>query len=159
MGDLRTFLAIILLLNRTKEVEYIDVPMQTGRMLHRKPVALTKHRVITINLSPVKEIIRLGKRIGTALMRQSDVIGAYHHNKLARLAAKSFGVCKENTHDWQEDVSRQPMNKVGYRRWECLKCHGLMWFKPFHTRGNQYVGRVDSSYKVTRRKPPPEPRA
>lgn len=143
MGDLRTVLAILLTLNRSKDIQYVEQPMKTGVLLHRKPVSLVKHRVIKINLSPTKDIIRLGKRAGSSWRRRFDVRGHFCRNKQARLAENPWGVCKDVTHDWQETGAR------GDRQWGCLKCGGLKWWRSEHQKGNEFAGTVNSSYEVT----------
>jgi hypothetical protein len=138
-GDLRNIIAILLLLNQTNDYTYVDLPMEKGHMVGRTPRALTSHRVIKIHLSPVKKIIRIGKRAGMVYRRRHDVRGHFCRNKLARLAEESFGVCKGVTHDW---------NEIDVNQWGCLKCGGLKWWKVAHERGH-FLGTVDAKYEVT----------
>ena len=138
-GDLRNVIAILLLLNRTSDYTYVDVPIEKGHMIGRTPRALTSYRSIKIHLSPVKKIIRQGKRQGAAWKRRHDVRGHFCRNKLARLAEQSFGVCKGVTHDW---------NEIDVNQWGCLKCGGLKWWKVPHERGH-FMGAVDAKYEVT----------
>src|SRR5206468_4583912 len=104
------------------------------------------HHVITLKVERddlENRIKRLVAGHGTT-KRLHDVRGHFCHNERAKTADCMHPAWEET--DWETDVAggaRIP------RRWKCLRCTGLRWWRKEHERGHEEKGLVSSEYRVT----------
>lgn len=132
-GSLRNLIAILLFLNRTRDMQVVvDVPHQQT-MIGRKPGVLLRHSVIRLSLSPKPRLLTLVPGQGL-WRRMHDVRGHFCHNARAREAGHLW--C---AHEWEETA---PLH------WHCIKCDGQRWWRKEHKRGHEDKGLVTSEYDV-----------
>lgn len=134
-GDVRNIIALLLFLNRTSKIQTIQEIGMAPKVLHRRPVMLLKHSVVSLKLDPAPMLLKLCAGEGI-WRRLHDVRGHFCHNKAAR----------ENDHDheWQ-DISDRPSPYI--LQWRC-SCGGLRWWRREHRRGHEEKGMVASEYSV-----------
>lgn len=130
-GDLRNIIGLLIFLNRTPKLRYEREEPFQSRMIHRKPVSLLKHRVITLHVNPVPRLLKLAAGDGIR-RRLHDVKGHLCHNEIART--------NNHDHDWIE-------SKENHLHWFC-ECGAVRWWRKEHKRGSEEQGIVTSSYKV-----------
>lgn len=130
-GDLRNIIAMLLFLNRTRDLQSSrEVPHQQA-MRGGKPGVLLKHSVITLKLNPGERLQNLVAG-HSVWKRLHDVRGHFCHNKVAR----------ESSCMHAEWVEYEPL------KWKCEKCGGLRWWRKEHKRGHEEKGLVTSEYRV-----------
>lgn len=153
-GDLRTMIAILLMLNRPSITQYKQTLPNTRGFLRNKVVAFTSHTSVTVSLDP-QPILKL---IGTSsesevTKRWHRVEGHYCHNKDARDYLRIAGCI----HDWVDtDSDWIPLAgdyaKSEVNHWVCHTCEGKRWWREYpHGRGDKTKGIVvKDQYNVTR---------
>lgn len=130
-GELRSLLAILLMLNQPGRWVSRDVPRQRG-MIRGKSKPYFGHSVIDINLDRARPVTLLGgePRSGRSV-RWHEVRGHFCHNRIARTNGCA--------HTWVEMVSR---------RWEC-SCGAKRWWRQYPDgRGSAQVGYVDQIRRI-----------
>lgn len=132
-GDLRNIIAILLFLNRTREVQIVNSVPHARGMIKNKASTFLSHHVITLKLNPKPLLKKLVPGEGT-WRRLHDVRGHFCHDKRAREAGHLW--C---SHDW---VENEPL------KWSCERCHGKRWWRHEHKRGHEEKGLITSEYKV-----------
>jgi hypothetical protein len=134
-GDLRNIIGLLLFMNRTSKTRVEREMPVKQQMIHTKPVALLKHRVITLHVNPVPKLLKLAAGEGV-WRRLHDVRGHFCHNEVART--------NHHDHEWQEAVSMLP-----HLQWFC-SCGGLRWWRREHRRGHEQLGHITSVYEVAK---------
>jgi len=149
-GDLRTVVAILLMLNRPSVTQYKQT-LPNYRSFHKgKMFPFVKHVQVTVNLDPMPEMKLIGTPQGDSVPRRfHEVEGHYCHNQEARDYARIAGCI----HDWQdtdEDWLPIASDSQTVHHWLCKVCHGKRWWTKEHWRGNPTVGTViKDQYNVT----------
>lgn len=132
-GDLRNIIALILFLNRTKELQYRDELPGAPAFVHAKPRTLVRHSVVKMRLNPGAVLKRIyGAGQGTLWRREHDVRGHFCHDKVYR------------NHKHEHDLREYDVNQ-----WRCMNCGGLRWWRKEHRRGRKELGQVKTTYEVT----------
>jgi hypothetical protein len=132
-GTLRNLIAILLFLNRTRDLLVTSQVPHQQAMIGLKPGVLLRHSLITLRLNPTPRLLTLVPGQGV-WRRLHDVRGHFCHDKRARAAGHDW--C---AHDWEET---DPLH------WQCTKCHGKRWWRHEHKRGHEDKGLVTSEYSV-----------
>jgi hypothetical protein len=133
-GDLRNALALLILLNRTSKLQ-IHYDIGPDRVVLKGKVrALLRHSKVVLKMNPVPRFKRIAKGPVSFWKRLHDVRGHFCLNREAR-EAESAG----HLHDWVEQ---------GYRKWRCMGCPGLKWWRKEHQRGHKEKGTVVTDYEV-----------
>jgi hypothetical protein len=150
VGELRTIVAILLMINRPSMTRYVQtLPNATG-FIRAKLAPYMRHRTITIDLDPVPGIRRIGTDQDDKNLRaRHRVRGHYCHNRDARDYARIAGCVHEwlDTHrDWTlwPDAGLDEADN-----WVCGQCGGKRWWKRDHERGSAELGWVNHDYEVT----------
>jgi hypothetical protein len=131
-GDLRSIVAFLLFLNRTRDVQVIDdIPPAPG-WVRAKPRTLVRHNLIHIKLDPGPALQRIFKSRATGgWRREHDVRGHWCHDR--------------NYHANKHDHDLREMH---HQFWKCLKCGGCRWWRKEHHRGRKELGQVRTAYEV-----------
>lgn len=132
-GDLRNIIAILLFLNRTREIQTIDAVPHARGMIKNKASNYLSYNKITLKLNPSPLIKKLIPGEGT-WRKLHDVRGHFCHDKRAREAGHLW--C---SHEW---IECEPL------KWTCERCQGKRWWRSEHQRGNDEKGVIISEYKV-----------
>jgi hypothetical protein len=134
-GDLRNIIAVLLFLNRTREIQVVDaVPHARGMIKNKASTYLSYHK-IGFKLNPEPLLKKLVPGEGT-WRKLHDVRGHFCHDKRSREAGKLW--CG---HEW---VEYEPL------KWVCHQCYGKRWWRHEHKRGNEEKGLVMTEYQVTK---------
>lgn len=150
-GDLRTIIAILLMLNRPSITMYKHTLPNHRGFIRNKLVAYTAHTVVTISLDPQPILKLIGTSRGESIERRwHEVEGHFCHDKTSRDYARIAGCI----HDWCDtDDDWIPMAgnyaRSEIHHWQCQACGGKRWWRNKHERGNQNLGEVVKEYKVT----------
>lgn len=131
-GDLRNIIALMLFLNRTKEVHFEEQIGPGQAFIHAKPAVLTRHSVVRLKLDP-KPLFKKLYGHGGVWRRRHDVRGHFCCDKIAH--------AHDHDHDWQE---------YGVHQWRCMGCGGKKWWRKAHSRGHLEKGVVVTEYSVTK---------
>jgi hypothetical protein len=134
-GDLRNIIAILLFLNRTREIQVVDAVPHARGMIKNKASTYLSYNKITIKLNPGPLIKKLVPGEGT-WRKLHDVRGHFCHDKRAREAGHLW--C---SHEW---IEFEPL------KWSCERCNGKRWWRNEHKRGHDEKGIVISEYEVTK---------
>lgn len=132
-GDLRNIIAILLFLNRTREIQIVDAVPHARGMIKNKASTYLSHSKITLKLNPGPLLKKLVPGEGT-WRKLHDVRGHFCHDKRAREAGHLW--C---SHEW---IEFEPL------KWTCERCNGKRWWRNEHKRGNDEKGVIISEYKV-----------
>jgi hypothetical protein len=132
-SDMRNIIGLLLFLNQTRDVQYIEELGHHKGFIRNKPSAYLKHSIIRMKISPMPILRKkLVGESGGLWRREHDVRGHFCHDKTARE--------RQCLHDWTEyDVNQ----------WRCKACGGLRWWRREHRRGHREKGRVSQEYQVT----------
>ena len=136
MGDLRNVIALLLFLNQTRDVQYVDEVPHARGMLRNRAGTMLRHSVVRLRLNPVPRLIKRFAQLRSAhTRREHDVRGHLCHNKRSH-----NGWC---SHQWEEH---------GVHRWHCIVpgCGAMRWWRSAHRRGKAKIGTVVASYEVTK---------
>lgn len=141
-GELRNMLAILLLMNRPSLTRFVrDVPRRRG-FVRGKLRPFMGHSVVTIDLSPVPTLRRLGTPAddGTP-RRRHEVRGHYCHNDAYRQGTR-LGCEHAFVRD---EAATHPEDS-----WLCTGCGGKRWWRSMHHRGDAGTGFVQKvAYEIT----------
>jgi hypothetical protein len=133
-GDLRSIVAFLLFLNRTRELQIVDeIPPAPG-WVRAKPRTLVRHNVIRIKLDPGPMLQRVFKgRAAGGWKREHDVRGHF---------------CADRTyHNAHHD---HDMRELDHHHWKCFICGGTKWWRKAHHRGSAKAGQVLTAYEVAK---------
>lgn len=134
-GDLRNIIAILLFLNRTREIQIVDAVPHARGIIKNKASTYLSYNKITIKLNPAPLLKKLVP--GEGIWRKlHDVRGHFCHDKRAREAGHLW--C---THEW---IEFEPL------KWSCERCNGKRWWRNEHKRGSDEKGIVISEYNVVK---------
>jgi hypothetical protein len=145
-GDLRNVIALLLFLNRTSDIQLQrEVGVAQG-FIGNKVKPYLSHRVITLKVDRDDLDKRLKKLVAGhgSTKRLHDVRGHFCHNERAKTSGCMHPEWEET--DWETPV---PGSTMIPRRWKCLQCNGLRWWRKEHERGHEEKGLITSEYKVT----------
>ena len=133
-GDMRSIIAFILFLNRTRDMQIVDdIPPAPG-FVRAKPRTLTRYNLIHIKLDPGPMLKRVFKSRATGgWRREHDVRGHWCHDRTYHANGKP------HEHDLRE---------THHQYWKCLKCGGCKWWRKEHHRGRKDLGQVRTVYEV-----------
>jgi hypothetical protein len=144
-GDMRNVVAVLLYLNRTRELQITKDLGQGGFFMQgRKPHPLLPHSVIGMKLDPKPVFLNLvqSENPEKRLVRLHDVKGHFCHDKASKRGC-THGIEQEG--DFGELwIEYEPL------KWRCERCGGLRWWRREHSRGSLHKGVVTQSYAVTR---------
>jgi hypothetical protein len=157
IGDFRTIIAILLMLNRPSLTSYRNSLPNAPGFISGKFRAYMAHTTVTIEIDPVPTLRLIGTPAGDAVpRRRHEVRGHYCHNKEARDYSRIAG-CVHNFEPnhgppkwlpWPDAGPDDPDN------WVCSDCGGKRWWRPEHERGDASRGFVvHDDYDVIRRRP------
>lgn len=146
-GDLRNIIAVLLFLNRTSDIQMVREIGAAQGFIGNKLKPYLGHRVITLKVDRDGLENRIKKLVAGhgATKRLHDVRGHFCHNDRAKTSGCMHPEWVET--DWEGDV--QGSTRIP-RRWKCLQCQGLRWWRKEHERGHEEKGLVTSEYKVTK---------
>jgi hypothetical protein len=143
-GELRTILALLLMLNRPTVTRYEEVAAGRG-WIRNKHVPYMAHTAITIDLDAVPTMRLIGTEAGEGVpRRRHEVRGHFCHDHTARDYLRIAGCI----HDWQVTALDEKIPDFPIR-WECAACGGKRWWKHQHERGDASRGWVSHDYNVT----------
>lgn len=150
-GDLRTVIALLLVLNRPSITTYAHVGNR-GRTIHRgKVLPLLSHTKVTISIDPVPILRLIGTPSGDSVARRRhEVRHHYKQDKAAREYAHIAGCVHEfrpADEEWNWDDTT-PIDEI--KHWVCTQCGGKRWWVRTYHRGDESLGHVHhDSYEVT----------
>jgi hypothetical protein len=150
VGDVRTIIAILLMLNRPSITKYRQV--QSGRGIVRgKSMAYMSHTVVDVSLDAVQTLRLIGTPSDDRIeKRRHEVRGHYCHDETAREYARIAGCIHQyEPHDanWKPWLNA-PADEVNH--WVCAQCGGRRWWRKSHIRGSAIEGFVlKDGYNVT----------
>jgi hypothetical protein len=132
-GDLRSIIAMLLFLNRTKDVQEMDEIRGAPGFVRAKPRTLIRHNVIHIKLDPAPLLkkVFLDARTTGGWRREHDVRGHFCHDRTYHAA--------HHEHD---------MKEIDHQHWKCRLCGGAKWWRKAHHRGSSKAGQVLTAYEV-----------
>src|SRR5215469_508673 len=145
VGDMRTVIALLLMLNRPSLTTYKQTLPNTRGFIRGHSVAFLSHTTVTIAIDPVPTLRLVGTPSGDAVpRRRHEVRGHYAHNREARDYAKIAGCIHsfQASHGpprwlpWPDAMPDEPDN------WVCAECGGKRWWVPEHERGDESLGFV-----------------
>ena len=151
VGELRTIIAILLMLNRPSLMRYRNSVPSHRQWLKGKFRPFMSHTTVTVSLDAVAGLRLVGtSNDDPALRRRHRVRGHYCHDQTARDYMRIAGCI----HDWQDmDADWHPWpdappDEVDH--WLCGSCGGKRWWRDAHHRGTAQVGFVaHDGYEVT----------
>jgi hypothetical protein len=149
-GELRTVIALLLMLNRPMITRYSNV--EPGRGFHKgKLMPYMAHTTVTIDLDavPTLKLMSAPEGDGTP-RRRHEVRGHYCHDREARDYLRIAGCM----HDWRtcddEWTPAPAIPDAKANHWLCAVCGGKRWWRAEHERGDAGLGFVQhDSYAVT----------
>jgi hypothetical protein len=151
VGELRTVIALLLILNRPSLAVY-RTTLPNHRGWHKgKTIPFMSHTVVNVSLDAVPMLRLIGTPAGESVARRRhEVRGHYCHDKTARDYMRIAGCihewqgCDEEWTPWAD----APMRDVNH--WLCKSCGGKRWWRADHERGTAEVGFVaHDGYDVT----------
>lgn len=151
VGDVRTIIAILLMLNRPSLTRYKRTLPNGRGWLRNRVIPFLSHTTVTIDLDPVPTLRLLGTPLGEAVMRRRhEVKGHYCHDKTARDYSRIAGCI----HEWHAaDEEWTPLaspSALDADHWICRVCEGKRWWRDEHMRGTAERGFVvKDGYEVT----------
>jgi hypothetical protein len=156
VGDFRTIIAILLMLNRPSLTSYRNVLPNSHGFIRGKLRPFMSHTTVTIAIDPVPTLRLIGTPAGDREpRRRHEVRGHYCHNKVARDYARIAG-CIHNFEPNRGPPKWLPWPNAGPDdpdNWVCSECGGKRWWRPEHERGDASVGYVmHDDYEVVRRR-------
>jgi rubredoxin len=156
IGDFRTVIAILLMLNRPSLTSYRNsLPNRPG-IIKGKLAVYMAHTTVTIDIDPVPTLRLVGTPAGESVpRRRHEVRGHYAQNKEARDYARIAG-CIHNFEPNHGPPKWLPWPDAGLDdpdNWVCSDCGGKRWWIPEHERGDASRGFVvHDDYEVIRRR-------
>lgn len=144
-GAMRTIIAILILLNRTRDVTYrrdISVRPQQG-FIGNKLGLHHGHSILNFECDPLPMLKRLTDTPGINGRPLHEVRGHICNSKALVESTCAHGDWV--VADWKEDGQghREP------RAWTCGHCGGRKWWREYHLRGDPKHGIQTSEYIVT----------
>jgi hypothetical protein len=154
VGELRTVIAMLLMLNRPSLTTYRQTLPTRKLPYHGRNIPYMSHTVVDVTLDPVPTLRLIGTPEGESVARRRhEVRGHYCHDKTARDYAKIAGCIHEwiaTNEDWTPVDATYPRDEV--KHWRCSVCEGKRWWRDAHERGTAEVGFVaHDGYDVTDR--------
>lgn len=144
VGELRTIIALLLILNRPSLAMYRHVP-STRRFYRGRVIPYMSHTTVNIPIDPVPTLRLIGTPAGESVLRRwHEVKGHYCHDKTARDFARIAGCLHEfkpTYEDWTPVGDNYPRDQVNH--WVCAVCEGKRWWRSAHGRGTAEVGFVN----------------
>lgn len=143
-GDLRNIIALILFLNRTRDIRFDEpIPPKQG-WIGPRPATLVRHHVVRIKLDPKPMLIKTYGGSG-AWRRRHEVKGHFCHDAKAREA-------RHHIVPYQSDGIHHEPRWMEYdiNQWRCLTCGGKRWHRKAHARGHKEKGHIETKYEVTK---------
>jgi hypothetical protein len=133
-GDMRTIIAMLLFLNRTKDVQVVDELPPAPGWIRAKPSTLVRHNLIHIKLDPGPLLKRAFKSRATGgWRREHDVRGHFCHDRV-----------------WHNAHHEHDARETRVNHWQCVKCGGAKWWRKEHHRGRADLGQVRTVYEVAK---------
>ena len=131
-GDMRSVVAFLLFLNKTRDVQIIDTLPPAPGFVRAKPRTLVRANLIHIKLDPGPLLERNFKGRATGgWRREHDVRGHWCHDRTYHA----------NHHD-------HDLREVHHQYWKCINCGGCKWWRKEHHRGRKDIGTVKTVYEV-----------
>ena len=149
VGELRTIVAILLMLNRPSMTRYVSmIPNATG-FIRAKLAPYMRHRTVTIDLDPTPSMKLVGTEQDDKNLRaRHRVRGHFCHDKTARDYARIAG-CIHEWVDSHKDWTPWPDAKLDeVENWLCSSCGGKRWHREAHERGSAEIGFTTHDYEV-----------
>lgn len=154
VGDLRTIIAILLVMNRPSLTRYVeDVPHHRG-FIRGKLRPFMSHTTVQIALDPIPVLRLIGTPAGEAIeRRRHEVRGTYCHDKVSRDYRRIAGCVHEyqaTNKDWTPWTREDEATEGQPFHWVCASCGGKRWWRKDHSRGDVGIGFVvHDAYQVT----------
>lgn len=152
MGELRTIIALLLMMNRPNLTRYKSVLQNHRTFHHGRSVTYMKHTVVTVDLDPVPRLMLVGSQQDedAGLRRRHRVRGHYCHDQNARDYMRIAG-CMHDWRDCHDDWTPWPeAHPDDPDHWICGACGGKRWWRVAHERGTAQVGFIGhDAYEVT----------
>jgi hypothetical protein len=150
VGDVRTVIALLLMLNRPSITKYRHVEGTRG-FVRGKSLAYMSHTVVDVSLDAATTLRNIGTPGETNIeKRRHEVRGHYCHDETAREYARIAGCIHEyQPHDenWKPWPDA-PSDEVNH--WICAQCGGRRWWRKSHMRGSAIEGFVvKDGYQVS----------
>jgi hypothetical protein len=150
VGDVRTVIALLLMLNRPSITRYRQVHAGRG-FVRGKSMPYMSHTVVNVSLDAVTTLRNIGTEHEQHVeKRRHEVRGHYCHDETARDYARIAGCIHEyqphdeNWRPWPD----APADEVNH--WVCAQCGGRRWWRKSHMRGSAIEGFVvKDGYQVT----------
>jgi hypothetical protein len=132
VGDLRTIVGLLLLLNRPSLTTYRDAPASRG-YFNKKFRGYLSHTTVDIPLDPVPQLRLVGTPADDASpRRRHEVRGHWCHDAQARR--------RTCVHQWEAEDEDH---------FTCSVCLGKRWWRRDCVRGHSGLGFVQKDYAVT----------
>jgi hypothetical protein len=133
-GDLRSIVAFLLFLNKTRDVQIIDTLPPAPGFVRAKPRTLVRVNLIRIKLDPGPLLEREFKGRATGgWRREHDVRGHW---------------CHDRNYHANKAPHEHDLRETHHQFWKCLKCGGCRWWRKEHHRGRKDIGTVKTVYEV-----------
>ena len=149
-GEMRTIIALLLMLNRPTVTRFANV--LPGRGFSRgKLMPYLSHTTVQVDFDAVRTLRLIGTPAGEGVpRRRHEVRGHFCHDKTARDMMRIAG-CVHQWHGADEHWTPIPETPGEERhRWVCSECAGRRWWKTSHERGDAGKGFVvKDGYDVT----------
>jgi hypothetical protein len=143
VGDLRTVIAILLMLNRPSISRYVQTLPNSRGWLKGKIVPYMAHTVVSVSLDAAQSLRLVGTPQDDANpRRRHEVRGHFCHDRVAREYMRIAG-CLHNWQDCDEQWMpwiEAPMAEVHH--WRCASCGGKRWWRADHERGTAVKGFI-----------------
>lgn len=134
-GDLRTILALLLVLNQPKHTRFTPIARSAG-MYRNKRVVYAAHNTVEITLGETKLYPRLWDA------RPTDRVSPRRHT--VRGHFRHYHVDNNCTHEWP----LFPSTETGRPSWMCKNCGGYRTWVENHERGDATRGYVTKDYTI-----------
>lgn len=141
-SDLRTLIALLLLLNRPDATRYDPSPPRSKGFIRGKIVQYWEHHVVKIPLDPRPTMSQLGTEFDRAERRRHEVRGHWCRDR--------HGRSPDCVHDWRlANDFGDPDQQRPADRYRCGLCGGKRWWRSEHVRGDAGTGFITKNYAVT----------
>jgi hypothetical protein len=148
MGDFKTIVALLLMLNQPKVTQYVHVAKRRG-WIGNKPKPFLSHHNVIVSLDAHARLATHDDNAGDhEFRRRHKVRGHYCHDQTARDYARIAGcvhVWEPMTEEW-EPWPDAPLDEREH--WKCYICEGKRWWRTAHERGKEKQGFIEHQYQV-----------
>jgi len=150
VGDLRTAIALLLMLNRPSITRYRQVDRGRG-FVRGKLKPFLSHSTVNISFDAAQVLSLIGTPAGDGVpRRRHEVRGHFCHDKTAREYMRIAGCIHEWVATDREWTPWPDAKEDEADNWICSSCGGKRWWRHEHHRGDGQIGFVvHDGYDVT----------